>query len=120
MRDESHCDNCGQVWAVHALDPIQDDWGRVKPGGVVPLGQCPDVTCRALCYPTSGYVHDLEQHRAALRDVVARLLDWAAMMGGWDAPVWAQARRVLARTGDPVPVADRAGEARSDHDDTAT
>lgn len=41
MRDESHCDNCGQVWAVHALDPIQDDWGRVKPGGVVPLGNVP-------------------------------------------------------------------------------
>jgi hypothetical protein len=100
MRDSIRCDNCGQSWAEHDLDPIHDYWGRVEPGGVVPLGQCPNATCQALCYLPYGYVHDLEQHRAALHDVVSRLLDWAAMMGGWEVPVWAQARRALTRPRD--------------------
>ena len=88
--------HCGQVWAAQDLAPISDDWGRVAPGGVVPLGQCPNANCQALCYPPYGYVYDLEQQRTALHDIVSRLLDWAAMMGGWEAPVWEQARRALA------------------------
>jgi hypothetical protein len=39
--------------------------------------------------------------------MVSQLLDWAAMMGGWEAPVWAQARRVLAHSGDQGPVGER-------------
>jgi hypothetical protein len=97
MPDEIRCDTCGQVWAAHDLAPIQA-WGQVEPGGIVPLGQCPAPDRRALCSPLYGYVHDLEQQCAALLDVVSQLLDWAAMMGGWDTPVWTQARRVLART----------------------
>jgi hypothetical protein len=97
MPEEIRCDTCGQVWAVHDLAPIHDVWGRVEPGGVVPLGQCPAPDCRALCYPPYGAVYDLEQQCAALRDVVSQLLDWAAMLGGWEAPVWTPARRVLAR-----------------------
>jgi hypothetical protein len=98
MREAIRCHTCGQVWAAHDLAPMHDDWGRVEPGGIVPLGHCPAPHCRALCYPAYGSVHDLEQHCAALHDVLSRLLDWAAMMGGWEAPVWAQSRRVLART----------------------
>jgi hypothetical protein len=47
------------------------------------------------------------------------LLDWAAIMGGWDAPVWAQAMHVLARSRDQVPVADHEMEALPDKNDDA-
>lgn len=97
MRNAMRCNHCGQVWAVQDLARIPDEMKRVAPGGVIPLGQCPAPDCRAQCYPPYGSVHDLEQQCAALRDVVSQLLDWAALMGGWEAPVWAQARRVLAR-----------------------
>jgi hypothetical protein len=107
MCNAIRCNSCGQIWAAHDLAPIYDYWGRVKPGGMVPLGQCPNATCQALCYPPYGYIHDLEQQRNALHDMVSRLLDWAAMMGGWEAPVWAQACRMLARSGDQVPVGER-------------
>ena len=30
-----------------------------------------------------------------MQDVLARLLAWAESMGGWDAPVWEEARRVV-------------------------
>ena len=96
MRHNIRCNHCGQVWAAQDLAPIPDDRERVAPGDVVPLGACPAPDCRALCYPAYGYVYDLEQQCTALHDIVARLLDWAAVMGGWDAPVWDQARRALA------------------------
>jgi hypothetical protein len=75
MCHDIRCDICGQVWAKHDLAPIPDNWGRVESSGIVPLGRCSDATCRALCYPPYGSVHDLEQQRAALQDVVSRLLD---------------------------------------------
>jgi hypothetical protein len=96
MRNDIRCNNCGQVWVAQDLAPIHDDWERVAPGDVVPLGACPNPDCQALCYPAYGYVYDLEQRCTALHDIVARLLDWEAAMGGWDAPVWDQARCVLA------------------------
>jgi hypothetical protein len=96
MRNAIRCNTCGQVWATQGLAPILDERGRVAPGGVVPLGACPNPDCRALCYPAYGYVYTLEQQCTVLHDIVARLLDWAAVMGGWDALVWDQARRVLA------------------------
>ena len=120
MPDAIRCATCGQVWAALDLAPIYDYWGRVHPGGVVPRGQCPNTTCQALYYPAYGSVHDLEQHRAALQDVVPRLLDWAAMMGGWEALVWAQAGRVLARSHGHVPVTDHEVEALPDEDDDPT
>jgi hypothetical protein len=40
MSDAIRCTTCGQVWAALDLAPIYDYWGRVRPGGVVPLGQC--------------------------------------------------------------------------------
>ena len=79
-------------------------------GGVVPLGQCPDVECGALCSPAYGYVCALEQRLAAMHDVLARLLRWAESLGGWKAPVWEDARRLLTQavavSTDPAP--DRA------------
>jgi hypothetical protein len=120
MSDAIRCTTCGQVWAALDLALIYDYWGRVRPGGVVPLGQCPNAACQALCYPPYGYVYDLEQHRTALQDVVSRLLDWAATMGGWEAPVWTQARHMLARSRGQVPVAGREVEALPDEDNDAT
>ena len=32
-------------------------------------------------------------HRLDLRQVIADLVAWADMMGGWDAPVWERARQ---------------------------
>ena len=117
MSDAIRCTTCGQVWAALDLAPIYDYWGRVHLGGVVPLGQCPGATCQALCYPPYGYVHDLEQQRAALQDVVSQLLDWAAMMGGWEAPVWAQAQRVLVSTRGHAIAAPLEVETLPDDDD---
>lgn len=31
-----------------------------------------------------------------MQDVLDRLLCWAEYMGGWEAPVWEEARRLLA------------------------
>ena len=42
------------------------------------------------------------------------------MMGGWEAPVWTQARYVLARSRGQVPVADHEVEALPDENDDAT
>jgi hypothetical protein len=96
MHNAIRCNHCGRVWAAQDLAPIPDERERIAPGEVVPLGACPNPACRALCYPAYGYVYDLEQECTALHDIVARLLDWEAMMGGWDAPVWEQARHALA------------------------
>jgi hypothetical protein len=96
MHNTIRCNHCGQVWAVQDLAPIPDERKYVAPGDVVPLGACPNTDCQALCYPAYGFVYTLEQQCTALQDIVSRLLDWEAMMGGWDAPVWDQARRVLA------------------------
>jgi hypothetical protein len=96
MRHASRCNKCGQVWAVQDLAPIPAERKHVAPSGVVPLGACPNTDCQALCYPAYGYVYTLEQQCIALQDIVSRLLDWAAAMGGWEAPVWDQARRALA------------------------
>ena len=105
VHDTVVCPQCGQRWTTTALAPILDDRQYVQPGDVVPLGQCPNVTCSALCYPPYGYVYTLQQqltttrqHCTALADVVAQLLAWAQHMGGWDAQVWTHARRVLRRT----------------------
>ena len=97
MTEPIRCDNCNKDWTEDALDPVRDYWGRVEPGGVIPLGQCPDPDCRALCYPPYGYVYSLEQQCASLRDVLARLLEWAQAMGGWEAPVWEEARCILKK-----------------------
>ena len=97
MADMIRCEECGGTWAEEALDPIHDYWSRVDPGGVVPVGQCPNPHCGALCYPPYGYVYDLEQRCAALHDIMSRLLDWEALMGGWEAPVWDEARRLLVQ-----------------------
>jgi hypothetical protein len=96
MRNAIRCNTCRQVWVVQDLAPIPDERRRVAPGAVVPLGACPNPDCRALCYPAYGYAYTLEQQCTALHDIIARLLDWAATMGGWEAPVWNQARRTLA------------------------
>jgi len=37
------------------------------------------------------------QHASAMAQALRDLLAWAAMMGGWDAPCWDQAQRVLDR-----------------------
>ncbi len=100
--DMARCDNCGNTWTEEELDPIHDYWGRVDPGGVVPLGQCPNVDCRALCYPSYGYVYDLEQRHTTLRDILTRFLQWEQAMGGWEAPVWDEARRALGMGGDDL------------------
>jgi hypothetical protein len=42
------------------------------------------------------------------------------MMGGWEAPIWKEARRVLARSRDPVRLADREVETLPDDDDAVT
>lgn len=91
------CNNCGTVWPEDELDQIHDFWGSVSPGDVMPIGQCPNPECRALCYPPYGYVYGLEQQCASLRDVLTRLLEWEQAMGGWEAPVWDEARRVLKK-----------------------
>src|ERR1700694_5816874 len=96
MADTIHCENCDRTWSEEDMDQIRHYWERVEPGGVVPVGQCPDPDCGALCYPSYGYVSTLEQRLAALQGVLARLQDWAAHMGGWEAPVWDEARRLLA------------------------
>jgi hypothetical protein len=96
MCNEIRCNTCGQVWVAQNLALIPDERRRVAPGEVVPLGACPNPDCRALCYPAYGSVYTLEQQYTVLHDIIARLLDWAAAMGGWDAPVWEQARRALA------------------------
>lgn len=90
MAEPIRCPYCGS-----ALGEIHNYWGRVEPGSVVPLGRCPNAYCGALCYPPYGYVHELEQKLAALEDVLARLITWADYMGGWEAPVWEEARRLL-------------------------
>ena len=45
----------------------------------------------------------LIEHAPDLAAALRELLAWAEMMGGWDAPCWAEARRVLdhATTCDP-------------------
>ncbi len=35
-----------------------------------------------------------------IRDVLADLLEWEAIMGGWDAPVWRRARRLMNKIRD--------------------
>jgi hypothetical protein len=114
MSDNISCDNCGQTWPETEIDPIYDYWGRVEPGGVVPRGQCPNPDCRALCYPAYGYVHNLEQQLAALQDAVSQLLDWAQALGGWEAPVWEQAREALARSAGREPDATLLTEEREE------
>jgi len=103
MVDTIGCENCGHLWPAAALEEIHDYWERVEPGGVVPLGECPNIECGALCYPSYGYVYDLEQRLSTMQDVLARLLAWAESMGGWEAPVWEEARRVVtaAVAGEP-------------------
>ena len=96
MRNALRCNTCGQVWGAQDLAPIPDERMHVAPGAVVPLGVCPNHDCQALCYPPYGSVYTLEQQYTVLHDIIARLLDWAAAMGGWDAPVWDQARRAHA------------------------
>jgi hypothetical protein len=96
MCNEIRCNTFGQVWAAQDLTLIPDGKMRIAPGEVVPLGECPNSDCQALCYPAYGSVYTLEQQYTVLQDIIARLLDWAAAMGGWDAPVWEQAQRVLA------------------------
>jgi hypothetical protein len=46
------CANCGEVWPANKLAPIKDLDQRIELGGMVPSGECPDVSCGALCYPT--------------------------------------------------------------------
>jgi hypothetical protein len=113
MSDISECNNCGQAWPVAALDPIQNYWERVTPGSIVPAGQCPNPDCRALCYPAYGSVYDLEQQLATmnrtlttLQETIQGLLEWAAATGGWEAPVWAQARHALAYSRNQIPDTD--------------
>ena len=106
MTDSVCCDNCGKTWPEDALDPVHDFWGRVDPGGVLPIGQCPDAECGALCCPPYGYVYGLEQHLASLRDVLTRLLEWAQAMGGWEAPVWKEAQALLGQPAADEPCAE--------------
>lgn len=108
--DTIRCEECGSTWAAENLAPIHDYWSRVDPGGVVPIGQCPNTECGALCYPTYGYAADLAARLAntgallhAAQDVLTRLCDWGALMGGWDASVWEEARRLLTRLRSDTP-----------------
>ena len=99
ITNTARCDNCGKAWTIDDLNPVHDFWSRVEPGGVIPIGNCPDPDCGALCYPTYGYVHDLEERLAAVEDVLVRLLDWASFMGSSEASVWEDARRLARSTG---------------------
>ena len=94
MTETIRCGNCGMVWTEEELDPVHDYWGRVQPGGVVPLGQCPCFDCKELCYPPYGFVYELQERLAALEDVLTRLLEWEQFMGGWEGAVWDDARRI--------------------------
>jgi hypothetical protein len=96
---ETHiCDNCHREWTTDQLWEVKDFWSRIVPGGVIPSGDCPDDTCGALCYPTSGYVATLEQQHRQLRESLGALLGWAQTQGGWEAVCWRRARRVYAAT----------------------
>ncbi len=57
MADTIHCEECSGTWAAEHLAPVHDYWSRVDPGGVVPIGQCPNTECGALCYPSYGFHH---------------------------------------------------------------
>jgi hypothetical protein len=45
--------------------------------------------------PKTNPKNDQTAHRSDMARALRALLDWAEMMGGWDAPCWEQARRVL-------------------------
>jgi hypothetical protein len=49
--DEYECQACGSVWMFRQLGDIQDLDQRVSPGEPVPAGECPELTCGALCHP---------------------------------------------------------------------
>ena len=48
--------------------------------------------------PKTSPKNDQTAHRSDMDRALRALLDWAEMMGGWDAPCWEQARRVLDDT----------------------
>ena len=94
MSDNCRYNNCGQTWIEAAHHPLHDYAGKVEAGDVVPISQCPNLAYQVLCYPAYGYIYDLEQQSAvtrqqlsALHDIVSQLLDWAQLMGEWEAPV---------------------------------
>lgn len=43
------CNNCGAKWDKENVIYVFDLQQRVDPGGIMPIGECPD--CGALCYP---------------------------------------------------------------------
>jgi len=58
MRDQSECQNCGQVWPDDELEPAKDLRQRVAPGEPFPSGECP--ACGALCHPTDPEPSDAQ------------------------------------------------------------
>lgn len=44
---------------------------------------------------------DLERERDALREALAELVEWAARMGGFEAPCWDRAQALLCRDREP-------------------
>jgi hypothetical protein len=108
MADTVRCSSCGKQWTADELNPFYDYWSRVEPGGIVPLGDCPDPDCGAFCYPLYGAVHDLKERLVVCEDVLSRLLAWERLMGGFEASVWDDARRLLGRptSDDPEEMCD--------------
>ena len=45
------CQNCSKVYEVGILSGIRDLHDRIEAGEVVPIGECPDESCAALCTP---------------------------------------------------------------------
>lgn len=43
----------------------------------------------------------LIEHAPDMADALRALLDWASMMGGWDAPCWRHAEHVLCHATQP-------------------
>jgi hypothetical protein len=47
---KAKCDSCGTLWDEDELEPIADLHQRVVPGEIMPVGQCPDEDCGAVCH----------------------------------------------------------------------
>ena len=98
MDQDAICNHCGERWTATEVEDATPDeiphfWERVEPGDVMPLGICP--TCEGLCLPQWGAAYTASQQVVELCESIAQLLEWSEQMGGWDAPCWGRARRLL-------------------------
>ena len=98
MSPDAICLDCDQGWTTSEVEEVTPDeiphfWKRVASSDITPLGTCP--SCEGLCLPTWGPAYTQSQRVNDLCEVVASLLEWSEQMGGWDAPCWNRARRLL-------------------------